>query len=75
MRIVHGLVLILDVATRVPSNCRFFVEDCNLDWNTFDMQKFDLIHTRAITPAIKDWSRYLKQAYECVQLDRVLITL
>lgn len=29
-----------------------------------------MIHTRAMTPGIKDWRRYLKCAYECVLLTK-----
>lgn len=46
----------------VPPNCRFLVNDCNADW--LFSEKFDLIHTRAMTPGIKDWSKYLRQAYD-----------
>lgn len=46
----------------VPLNARFLVDDCNAEW--VFVERFDLIHTRALTPGIKDWSRYLRQAYE-----------
>ena len=57
---------ILMESIRVPPNCRFLVDDCNSPW-VFE-QKFDLIHTRAMTPGIKDWPRYLQQAYECAPI-------
>ncbi|KAK3684548.1 hypothetical protein LTR37_020151, partial [Vermiconidia calcicola] len=46
----------------VPPNCKFIVDDCNTDW-LFD-EKFDLIHTRAMTPGMKDWPRYMRQAFD-----------
>jgi len=49
-------------STRVPPNCKFLVDDLNSPW--VFAEKFDLIHTRCMTPAIKDWARYLSQAYE-----------
>lgn len=45
----------------VPPNARFLVDDCNAEW--VFQERFDLIHTRALTPGIKDWPRYLRQAY------------
>ncbi|KYG41676.1 hypothetical protein M433DRAFT_169355 [Acidomyces richmondensis BFW] len=46
----------------VPPNCKFLVDDCNADW--LFPEKFDLIHTRAMTPGIRDWSKYLRQAFD-----------
>ncbi|CAJ2513253.1 Uu.00g013720.m01.CDS01 [Anthostomella pinea] len=45
----------------VPPNARFLIDDCNAEWG-FAERPFDLIHTRALTPGIKDWSRSLHQA-------------
>jgi hypothetical protein len=47
---------------RVPPNCKFEVDDANADW--LFQQKFSLMHTRAMTAGIKDWAKYLRQAYE-----------
>ena len=46
----------------VPRNCNFLVDDATLTW-AFG-QKFDLIHTRAITMGIGDWDRLVHQAWD-----------
>jgi len=46
----------------VPPNCKFLVDDCNSEW-VFS-QRFDLIHTRAMTAGVKDWPRLMQQAYD-----------
>ncbi|KXL42836.1 hypothetical protein M433DRAFT_156381 [Acidomyces richmondensis BFW] len=57
----------------VPS--KFLLDDCNSDW--LFAEKFGLIHTRAMTPGIKDWSRYLQRAYDnlnpgaCIELHEI----
>ncbi|KXL44442.1 hypothetical protein M433DRAFT_277895 [Acidomyces richmondensis BFW] len=62
----HAQVLGFDLSPiqpdMVPPNCKFLVDDCNSEW-VFD-RKFDLIHTRAMTPSIKGWSQFLQQAYD-----------
>ncbi|KAI9804639.1 MAG: hypothetical protein M1833_006714 [Piccolia ochrophora] len=45
-----------------PPNVRFEIDDCEAQW-TYS-QKFDLIHVRALTAAIKDWPRLVGQAFE-----------
>lgn len=56
------LISLIEFCGRVPPNCKFLVDDCNADW--LFAERFDLIHTRAMTPGIKDWPRYLQQAFE-----------
>ncbi len=46
----------------VPPNCEFLIDDCTKDW--IFHHPFDYIHTRAMVAAIKDWGRFLEQAYE-----------
>ncbi|KYG42893.1 hypothetical protein M433DRAFT_72859, partial [Acidomyces richmondensis BFW] len=46
----------------VPPNCKFLVEDCNSEW--IFSQRFDLIHTRAMTAGVKDWPWLMKQAFK-----------
>jgi len=60
----HAQVLGFDLSpiqpNMVPPNCKFLVDDCNSEW-VFDT-KFDIIHTRAMTPGIKNWPRFIQQA-------------
>ena len=48
----------------VPLNCRFMVDDATADWNFG--QKFDYIHTRAITMGIGNWDRLVEQAFNAM---------
>jgi hypothetical protein len=50
---------------RVPPNLQFQIDDCELDW-TFEKESFDYIHIRGLQLSIKDWPRFLKQAYQYV---------
>lgn len=45
----------------VPINCTFIVDDATQDW-VFH-QRFDYIHTRAISMGIPDWDKLIGQAY------------
>ncbi|KAF2261458.1 S-adenosyl-L-methionine-dependent methyltransferase [Lojkania enalia] len=47
--------------TEVPPNCSFLIDDFENDW--VFRQPFDYIHTRAMVAAMKDWPRFLEQAY------------
>ena len=44
----------------VPPNCRFEVDDFELDW-TYQKNSFDFIHGRNVVPSIKDLPGTLKQ--------------
>ncbi|KAH8696830.1 S-adenosyl-L-methionine-dependent methyltransferase [Phaeosphaeriaceae sp. PMI808] len=46
---------------QVPPNCEFLIDDCEQDW-IFHNQ-FDYIHTRALVAAVKNWDRFMQQAY------------
>ncbi|KAF4312311.1 putative methyltransferase domain-containing protein [Botryosphaeria dothidea] len=48
--------------TFVPPNVRFLVDDIESDW--IYSTPFDLIHLRAMAPAIRNWPRVLGSAYE-----------
>lgn len=49
----------------VPPNLEFQIADCESDW-TFN-QKFDFIHMRNLSGAIKDWPLLLDQALNQLQ--------
>lgn len=48
----------------VYPNVRFETDDLEKDW-TFT-QSFDFIHSRMIQTSIRDWPRYLKQAFDAL---------
>ncbi|KAF2117993.1 S-adenosyl-L-methionine-dependent methyltransferase [Lophiotrema nucula] len=48
--------------TDVPPNCSFLIDDFDNDW--VFRQQFDFIHTRAMVAAMKNWNRFLQQAYD-----------
>lgn len=48
--------------SKVPPNCSFMIDDAGKDW-AYD-RKFDYIHTRAISSGIRDWDRFIEQAFE-----------
>ncbi|KAK6207938.1 UMTA protein [Colletotrichum tabaci] len=47
----------------VPPNCRFQIDDAQLDW-TFKKDHFDFIHARGLSGGIDDWQRLYDQAFE-----------
>ncbi|KAL0636604.1 hypothetical protein Q9L58_004449 [Maublancomyces gigas] len=50
-------------AAWLPPNCRFEVDDCDLDW-VLPNNYFELVHTRSINGGPKDWPHLLHQAYK-----------
>ncbi|KAF8244075.1 S-adenosyl-L-methionine-dependent methyltransferase [Wilcoxina mikolae CBS 423.85] len=48
----------------VPPNCRFEVDDAELEW-TYPVDSFDFIHVRNISQAVSDWPRLLAQCHRC----------
>ncbi|KAF8250346.1 S-adenosyl-L-methionine-dependent methyltransferase [Wilcoxina mikolae CBS 423.85] len=50
----------------VPPNCRFEVDDAELDW-TYSSDHFDFIHARDLGQAVSDWPKLLSQAYRCTK--------
>ncbi|KAI0596034.1 methyltransferase domain-containing protein [Biscogniauxia sp. FL1348] len=49
----------------VPANCSFLIDDATHDWAFH--QRFDYIHSRALTMGIADWDRFVDQAYQFLQ--------
>lgn len=49
----------------VPTNCDFLIDDATTEWSFH--QRFDYIHSRAITMGIADWDRFVDQAYNYLQ--------
>jgi SAM-dependent methyltransferase len=47
----------------VPPNVEFYVDDAEAPW-TFEPNRFDFIHGRALCGGIADWPRFYKQAYD-----------
>ena len=45
-----------------PKNCSFRVDNVEEDWMPDEF--FDFIHSRAMLAAIKDWPKFIKQAFE-----------
>ena len=53
-----------DVQPRwVPPNCRFELDDAQLEW-TFAPDSFDFIHIRALLGAISDWPPLYERAFK-----------
>ena len=48
----------------IPPNLRFIVDDAESEWS-HGPNKFDYVHARHVSMAIKNWPRLLEQAYEC----------
>lgn len=46
----------------VPPNCKFHIEDAQLDW-TYPAATFDFVHIRALYGSIDDWAKLYRQAY------------
>ncbi|RPA90331.1 S-adenosyl-L-methionine-dependent methyltransferase [Choiromyces venosus 120613-1] len=43
-------------------NCRFEIDDAELDW-TFPKDHFNFIHSRNLAQSIRDWPRFINQMY------------
>ncbi|KAF8244986.1 S-adenosyl-L-methionine-dependent methyltransferase [Wilcoxina mikolae CBS 423.85] len=50
----------------VPVNCRFEVDDAELDW-TFPPNSFDFIHVRNLQQSIGDWPRLMTEIYRATK--------
>ncbi|KAI5777239.1 S-adenosyl-L-methionine-dependent methyltransferase [Geopyxis carbonaria] len=44
-------------------NCKFEVDDAEMDW-MFPKDSFDFIHSRCLAQSIRNWPRYLRQMFE-----------
>jgi hypothetical protein len=49
-------------SSRVPTNCRFEIDDVEEQW-TYRYQ-FDFIHSRDFLFSIKDWPKLARQCFE-----------
>ncbi|KAK8256024.1 S-adenosyl-L-methionine-dependent methyltransferase [Phyllosticta capitalensis] len=49
--------------TWTPPNCYFEVDDCEMDWQ-FRKNSFDFIHSRDCYLSVRDWPRFVRQAFE-----------
>jgi len=47
----------------VPPNLKFEVDDVEKEW-LWAPDSFDFIHSRAMIGSIRNWQRYLEQAYK-----------
>lgn len=52
--------------TFVPPNCRFEIDDAELDW-TFKANTFEYIHLRYMMGSIGNWPRLYKQAFKAMK--------
>ncbi|KAJ0344995.1 hypothetical protein COL26b_009579 [Colletotrichum chrysophilum] len=50
----------------VPPNCKFQIDDFELDW-TFPANHFDLIHIRNLEAGVADWPRLYEQAFKATK--------
>ncbi|KAI0484436.1 S-adenosyl-L-methionine-dependent methyltransferase [Xylariaceae sp. FL0804] len=49
----------------VPTNCSFVIDDAANPWHFH--QRFDYVHTRALSLGIADWDRFVAQAADVLQ--------
>ena len=59
---VIGTDLSPNQPTFTPPNCKFEIDDANLEW-TWPDNKFDFVHMRYMFGSIEDWTRLYKQAF------------
>ncbi|KAI5856821.1 S-adenosyl-L-methionine-dependent methyltransferase [Tricharina praecox] len=50
----------------VPPNCRFEVDDAELEW-TYRAESFDFIHVRNLAASISDWPRMMSEIYRATK--------
>ena len=48
----------------VPPNCIFEIDDCEMEW-TWPDNHFDYIHVRDLHGSIRDWSKFMNEAFRC----------
>jgi len=58
----------------VPPNCRFELDDAQLEW-TYAEDTYDYIHVRALHGGISDWAALYNEAFKCVYAIRSVILL
>ncbi|SPO04373.1 related to methyltransferase [Cephalotrichum gorgonifer] len=52
-------------STWVPTNLKFEMDDCTLDW-TFSPNSLDYVHMRLLVGSIKDWEALFREAYKAL---------
>jgi SAM-dependent methyltransferase len=52
--------------TWVPPNCRFDIDDAQLEW-TYRPASFDFVHIRALYGSISDWGELYRQAFRVLR--------
>jgi SAM-dependent methyltransferase len=50
----------------VPPNCRFEVDDAELEW-MYPENSFDFVHARNIAQGISDWNKLTREMYKAVK--------
>ncbi|KAN0096395.1 S-adenosyl-L-methionine-dependent methyltransferase [Hyaloscypha variabilis] len=50
----------------VPPNCKFELDDAQLEW-TFPPEHFDFVHLRCLMGSIKDWPYIYSEIYRCMK--------
>src|SRR5437667_7991972 len=55
----------------VPPNCKFELDDADLEWMYPD-NHFDYVHIRYMIGSIKDWPKLYKQAFRCLKPGGIL---
>jgi len=50
----------------VPPNCKFELDNCELDW-TFDDNTFDYIHIRCLLGCVSDWAKVYRECLRCLK--------
>ncbi|KAL5321490.1 hypothetical protein ACEPPN_009449 [Leptodophora sp. 'Broadleaf-Isolate-01'] len=51
--------------TWVPPNCRFELDDFNLEWQ--DHNKFDLIHARELLGSVPEWPKFYDECFKALK--------
>ena len=50
----------------VPPNCKFELDNCELEW-TYPDNTFDYIHIRCMLGSIKDWVKVYRECMRCLK--------
>ena len=50
----------------VPPNCKFELDDAQLEW-TFAAKHFDFVHVRCLFGSIKDWPALYSEIFRCTK--------
>ncbi|PKS11171.1 hypothetical protein jhhlp_002932 [Lomentospora prolificans] len=50
----------------VPPNCKFEIDNCEMDW-TYPDNAFDYIHIRGLVGCVQDWVKLYRECYRCLK--------